>query len=63
MRVFNEEYDKKPKHILLMVNAKDVKNLIDIAEEACKVRPRKTSWKRLLRILETSSTILFCSVF
>ena len=57
MKVFNEEYDKKPKHIILMVDVKEVKCLIDIAEEAIKNRPRKKLWKKLLKDLETKACI------
>lgn len=51
MRVFNEESNKAAAEIMVLLKRKEAISLIDVLTEACKNRPKKLSWKRLLKEL------------
>ncbi len=56
MKVFNEE-SVKATELILMLKPKEVRTLIDGLAEGCKNRPRKISWKKLLKQLETEAGV------
>jgi len=58
MQVFNEETlgKRKGKHMLLL-DSKEARIFIEMAEEACKHNKRKGTWKKVFKGLEDK---LYC---
>ena len=55
MKVFNEE--GKNEELVLIVSHKEAREIIEALEEACKHRPRKVLWKKLLSQMNSEAGV------
>ncbi len=55
MRIFNEE--DKNNEIILVLSHKEAREIIEALEEACKHRPRKVLWKKLLSQMNSEAGV------
>lgn len=56
MRIFNEEAEKNSE-IILILQAKEIKIIIEALTIACKERSRKTTWKKMLNKIEEKAAV------
>jgi hypothetical protein len=57
MKVFNEEVDKKPAQVVLVLEAKEANELLLALDAAIETNKRKTTWKSLRTILWEKAVI------
>ena len=58
MKVFNEESSKsKSLEVILLLQLKEAKTIIEALEYACEARPRKITWKKILNDLREKAGV------